>query len=123
MKKMFILMLLTSSNVYSDEIDCLTEIMFSEARGEPEAGIIAVAEASVNRGKIQKRNMCFITGVTRKKISSVFKKKYRDIAKNVIKNKTNFYAKKADSWEIGKPSYKGKVTAKIGKHAFYKQKK
>ena len=31
------------------------------------------------------------------------------------------YAKGADSWEARLPSYKGKITARIGRHYFYKQ--
>ena len=121
MKKIFMLALLVSSDVYSNEVKCLSEIMFSEAQGEPFTGIIAVAEASVNRAGTQKRNACSITGVTRKKVPKQLVDHYKSIAENVAKNKTNNYAKGADSWERGRPSYKGKITAKIGHHVFYKQ--
>ena len=43
------------------------------------------------------------------------------IAGNVVKLKTDDYAKGADSWEARLPSYKGKITARIGRHYFYKQ--
>ena len=114
-------MALLSSNVQSNEIKCLTEIMYSEAQGEPITGLIAVAEASVNRSKTQKRNVCSITGVTRKNVTNPLQNHYKSIAGNVLKTKSNDYAKGADSWKRGRPSYKGRITARIGRHVFYKQ--
>ena len=109
------------SDVSANEIKCLTEIMFSEAQGEPITGLIAVAEASVNRSKTQKRNVCAITGVTKKTVTNNLQNHYKSIAENVLKHKSNDHAKGADSWEKGRPSYKGRITAKIGRHVFYKQ--
>ena len=120
MKKLIMLALL-ASDVSANEVKCLTEIMYSEAAGEPITGLIAVAEASVNRSKTQKRNVCSITGVTRKSVTNPLQNHYKSIAGNVLKNKSNDYAKGADSWERGRPSYKGRITAKIGRHVFYKQ--
>ena len=56
--------LLTSDVLKADELDCLTQILHSEAQGEPLTGIIAVAEASKNRGK----NWCDMRGVSRKPV-------------------------------------------------------
>lgn len=95
--------------------------MYSEAQGEPITGLIAVAEASMNRSKTQKRNVCAITGVTRKSVTNPLQAHYKSIAENVLKHKSNDHAKGADSWEKGRPSYKGRITAKIGRHVFYKQ--
>ena len=121
--KRFLIMALLSSNVQSNELKCLSEIMFSEARGEPITGLIAVAEASVNRSKTLKRNICAITGVTRKNVPRPLQNHYKALANNVVKFKTDDYAKSADSWEARIPSYKGRITAKIGRHYFYKQEK
>lgn len=121
MKKLFMLALLVSSDVYSNQ-KCLSEIMFSEAQGEPITGIIAIAEASTNRAAVQKKTSCSITGVTRKTVPKQLRTHYESIAENVLRFKTNSYAKGADSWERGRPSYKGTITAKIGNHVFYKQK-
>ena len=119
MKKLLIMALL-SSNVQSNEIKCLSEIMFSEAQGEPVTGLIAVAEASVNRSKAQKRAVCKITGVTRKQVPKALQSHYQSIAGNVVKLQSNDMAKNADSWEARLPRNKGKITARIGKHYFYK---
>lgn len=119
MKKLLIMALL-SSNVQANEIKCLSEIMYSEAQGEPVTGLIAVAEASVNRSKNQKRKVCAITGVTRKQVPKALQSHYQSIAGNVVKLQTNDQAKNADSWEARLPRNKGKITAKIGRHYFYK---
>ena len=119
MKKLLIMALL-SSNVQSNEIKCLSEIMFSEAQGEPVTGLIAVAEASVNRSKNQKRKVCAITGVTRKTVPKALQSHYQSLAGNVVRLQTNDQAKNADSWEARLPRNKGKITARIGKHYFYK---
>ena len=121
MKKLLIMALL-SSNVQANEIKCLSEIMFSEAQGEPVTGLIAVAEASVNRSKNQKRTVCAITGVTRKQVPKALQSHYQSIAGNVVKLQSNDQAKNADSWEAKLPRNKGKITAKIGKHYFYRGK-
>ena len=119
MKKLLMLALLVS-DVKADQLKCLSEIMHSEAQGEPITGLIAVAEASVNRSKTQKRNVCAITGVTRKSVPRALQAHYK-AAGSVVKLKTDDYAKGADSWEARLPSYKGKITARIGRHYFYKQ--
>lgn len=120
MKKLLMLALLVS-DVKADQLKCLSEIMHSEAQGEPITGLIAVAEASVNRSRTQKRNVCAITGVTRKSVPRNLQAHYKAIAESVVKLKTDDYAKGADSWEARLPSYKGKITARIGRHYFYKQ--
>ena len=120
MKKLIMLALLVS-DVSANEIKCLSEIMYSEAQGEPVTGLIAVAEASVNRSKTQNKPVCKITGVARKSAPKALRTHYLAIANGVVKAKSNDHAKGADSWEARIPSYKGKITAKIGGHYFYKQ--
>jgi spore germination cell wall hydrolase CwlJ-like protein len=120
MKKLIILALLVS-DVKADQLQCIAEIMHAEAQGEPITGLIAIAEASVNRSKTQKRNVCAITGVARKSVPKALRTHYLAIANGVVKAKSNDHAKGADSWEARIPSYKGKITAKIGGHYFYKQ--
>lgn len=122
MKKLIMLALLVS-DVSANEIKCLSEIMYSEAQGEPVTGLIAVAEASANRSKVQKRAVCKITGVTRKTVPKALQSHYQSIAENVVRLQTNDQAKNADSWEARLPRNKGKITAKIGRHYFYKVRK
>ena len=109
--------LLTSDVLKADELDCLTQILHSEAQGEPLTGIIAVAEASKNRGK----NWCSMRGVSRKAVPDNLKPYYRAIAANVVANNTNHQARGADSWERSlKPN--GHITRRIAKHTFYRRK-
>ena len=120
MKKLIILALLVS-DVKADQLLCIAEIMHAEAQGEPITGLIAIAEASVNRSKTQNKPVCKITGVAREKVPKALRTHYLAIANGVVKAKSNDHAKGADSWEARIPSYKGKITARIGGHYFYKQ--
>jgi hypothetical protein len=62
-----------------------------------------------------------ITGVARKSVPKALRTHYLAVASGVVKSKSNDHAKGADSWEARIPSYKGKITARIGGHYFYKQ--
>ena len=112
--------MLLSSSVMASEQSCMTEIMYSEAQGEPITGLIAVGEASVNRALNQKKSICKISGVTRKSVPSKLKSHYHALATEILATKDKT-VKDADSWDKAKkPRYKGKIVARIGKHTFYK---
>ena len=112
--------MLLSSSVMASENQCMTEIMYSEAQGEPLAGLIAVGEASLNRAANQKKSVCKISGVTRKVVPSKLKPHYTALANGIIGNKDRTIGI-ADSWDKAKrPRYKGKIIARIGRHTFYK---
>jgi spore germination cell wall hydrolase CwlJ-like protein len=101
------------------EIQCLSAIMYSEARGEPELGKLAIAHASINRAKRSARSTCKIHGVTRRSIPTVDKPYFKTLAAKALFSKRNPIGK-ADSWNTSrKPAHKGKVTAIIGAHVFY----
>lgn len=61
MRKILLLLLLLSSNCWAvTDVDCLTEAIYFEARGEPEAGKIAVAASVLNRSRIKNKSLCEI---------------------------------------------------------------
>lgn len=120
MNKIVVTLMLLSSSVMASEQSCMTEIMYSEAQGEPITGLIAVGEASVNRALNQKKSICKISGVTRKSVPSKLKSHYHALANEILTTKDKT-VKDADSWDRArKPRYKGRIVARIGKHTFYK---
>jgi hypothetical protein len=101
------------------EIRCLSAVIYSEARGEPELGKLAIAYASINRAKRSSRSICKIKGVTRRSPPTVLKPYFKILATKALRTKHSPIGL-ADSWNQGKkPTYKGKVTAIISHHVFY----
>jgi hypothetical protein len=121
MRYIVTLLLLMSKTTMADQSDCLSAILHAEAQGEPVTGVIAVAEASVNRASRQKKNVCNITGVQRKRPPKAMESHYKAIASNVLRLGTNTLAKGADSWDR-RLKVNGMITARIGNHTFYKSK-
>ena len=102
-----------------NEIQCLSMVIYSEARGESKKGQLAIAYASINRAKRSSRSTCKIHGVTRRSIPTADKPYFKTLAAKALFSKHNPIGL-ADSWNRGKtPAYKGKVTAIIGAHIFY----
>ena len=101
------------------EIKCLSAIIYSEARGEPELGKLAVAHASINRAKRSERSTCKIRGVTRKPIPVDLQPYFKTLAAKALFSKRKPIGL-ADSWNTSrKPAHRGKVTAIISHHVFY----
>ena len=119
-KLMLLSILMTSSAFAKDKADCLAEIMYSEARGEPVTGAVAVGHATVNRAKLQKRSVCRVKGVTRKAIPKKHRMIYKVLAQAILRGSIPDLTKKSDSWNRGrKPAYRGAIKRVIGKHVFY----
>lgn len=142
--------ILLSTNVYASiskakpkpksEVQCLSEMMYHEARGEPEAGQLAVAIVTINRAKSEKypNNICH---VIKQKGQYPWARKGLDINNKVAYNRISKLGEKIfEEYHIndklpenlkhletamffnGVP-FKGKsfkFVAKIGKHKFYK---
>lgn len=97
---------------------CLSRIMYSEARGEPKLGQLAIAHASINRAIKTTGNTCTIKGVTRLSVPKDDRPYFNEIAEFALFHTSN--VAQADSWNRGKRSaYKGKVVRIIGDHLFY----
>jgi len=98
--------------------ECLSRIMYSEARGEPKSGVLAIAHASINRAIKTTGNTCTIKGVTRKVVPKDDKHYFNELAEFALYHKSN--VGKADSWNTGnKPAYAGKLVKVIAQHVFY----
>lgn len=116
------LVLLASQGATAGSVECLAAIIHSESSGEPLEGLIAVAQASINRAKATHREICSIRGVTRKTPPQKIARYYLAIAKSALDGGESIVGR-ADSWERAlRPRYAGLITRRIGKHTFYTMK-
>jgi hypothetical protein len=122
MKILGLVLILFPVLALSSEAECLASIMRSEASGESLEGVIAVAQASINRSKTTKRLICSICGVTHKKPPSNIAQHYVALAQSILDGGKSIVGR-ADSWERAlRPRYAGKITRRIGEHTFYTMK-
>jgi len=123
MKVLALLLVLLPTLSQAGEKECLASIMASEASGESLEGLVAIAQASINRAKITKRTVCSIKGVTRKSPPADLAVYYYDIAAVALAGGKSIVGA-ADSWERSKvPKYAGKITRRIQNHTFYVSKR
>ena len=102
------------------EIQCLSAVIYAEARGESKKGQLAIGYASINRAKRSSRSICKIKGVTRKTIPEKDKVRFKDITITALRSNKHNPIANADSWNTSKkPAHRGKVTAIISHHVFY----
>ena len=119
MKILGLVLMLFPVLALSSEAECLASIMHSEASGESIEGLIAVAQASINRSKATRRSICKIRGVTRRKPPFNIEKHYVGLAYSVLSGGVSLVGA-ADSWDRDKtPRYAGKITRRIQHHTFY----
>lgn len=119
MKVLGLVLILFPVLALSSEAECLADIMHSEASGESLEGLIAVAQASINRSRATKRSICSIRGVTRKKPPRNIAQHYTALAQSILDGGASIVGR-ADSWERSRqPKYAGKISRFIGKHTFY----
>lgn len=119
MSKLLLTLLLATGTVHADEATCLSKILYAEAESESIEGVIAVGEASIARSKKTHKSICKVKGVARKNPPKRLAHYWVTLAKSVLNDKQAPITKGADSWERGKPSFKGEITRKIGAHTFY----
>jgi spore germination cell wall hydrolase CwlJ-like protein len=118
MKKIIIIMMLVIPSLASaSEVSCLSQIMWSEAQGESLSGVASIGSAAINRAKRSKQNLCKLSGVTYKPVPAVIRPHFLAMAKSSMANKS--IVGDADSWERSKRP-NGKITARIGRHTFYR---
>ncbi len=118
-KLMLALLICTPILAQAGEVQCLSQTMYAESRGEPLEGAIAVGQATVNRAKKVGKNICALTGVERKAVPKVLSNHFNALAKSII-NGSGSVVGNADSWNTGRrTAYPGAVKRRIGKHIFY----
>jgi hypothetical protein len=98
--------------------ECISRIVYSESRGEPKKGQLAVAHASINRAIKTTGNTCTIKGVTRLSVPKVDREYFNRLSEFALFHKSN--VAQADSWNTSKePHSKGRKIKVIGAHVFY----
>lgn len=123
--------LLSSQTLPSNnpELDCLAKVIYYEARGESEAGKLAVALATLNRVDSPKfpKTVCQVVyqkqqfSWTKKRSQSTAWQGYREIAQKAYDNRDilgEFKATHFHNLRVN-PRWKLKRLTKIGKHIFY----
>lgn len=115
-----LILFLIATSVSANESDCLSRIMYAEARGEPLEGLVAVGQSVINRASKQNKPICRVTGVKRTQPPLTVFEYYKAMAKALLTKPSNSIAKGSDSWNTGKkPSQSGEITRQIGNHVFY----
>lgn len=117
-----LLAVMVSTGAKADEIQCLASTIFSEARGEPLAGKIAVGHTVINRMKKLNRSACWVTqhGYTRKPVSHAAMQEYRNLSARILAGETVSAIGQRDSFDSNRrrPRH-AKQVLRIGGHAFY----
>jgi len=117
MKTIIIMLLIMPSLARASEVSCLSQIMWSEAQGESLSGVASIGSAAINRAKRFKQKLCKLSGVTYKRVPNAIRPHFEAMARSSMANKS--IVGDADSWERSKRP-NGKITARIGRHTFYK---
>jgi hypothetical protein len=113
---------LNSTKTPNSSVSCIAETIFSESRGEPLLGQIAVGTTIVTRTKILNKNPCLVIRgqYTQKRIPSKDKDEFYTLASNVLDGKTKNSIGNSDSFDSFKHKKHPKGSIHIGKHFFYK---
>ena len=115
--------IITLSNM--KQISCVAETIYSEARGEPLTGQLAVGATIMNRSKnILHQPPCTVVHqqYTQKRIPKEDKEEYHKLAKNILFGRLPNPIGNKDSFDSFKRHYpkRPKQSIKIGNHYFYK---
>jgi spore germination cell wall hydrolase CwlJ-like protein len=113
------------TNVSYKDIKCVAETIYSEARGEPLTGQLAVGATIVTRStKIFHQPACKIVKqqYTQKRIPAKDKEEFIKLATDILRGKARNPIGNLDSFDSFKHRYskRPKKSIKIGKHYFYK---
>jgi len=122
MKALLILLIISASANAADrdrDAECLSKIMFAEAKGESVAGVVAVGDAAKQRAADQNKPVCKITGVKQQSIPEQLRAHFLALAKSVLNSHRSTVAG-ANAWNTGtKPRQTGEITRQIEQHVFY----
>lgn len=120
MRYVTVAMLFLSTSALADCTETLAETMYSEARGKPVEYVVAMGHNVKNRAKRTKTTICqAATGYTQKRLPKDMRAAFLVLATGVLSGQIPDNTKGADSYELGKPSYKGQVTRSIEGGTFY----
>lgn len=111
--------MVSNSEAEAADLHCLANMIYSEARGEPVEGQIAVGYTVVNRLKKFSKPVCWIVrhGYTRKKIPPAEVSAFLAVAEGVLSGRLRNPIGDADSFDSRKGRH-ARGSIKIGRHYF-----
>lgn len=107
----------------SNDITCISQVMYAEARGEPTEGTIAVGNTLVKRMKEwrPRKTACqhAYAAYQQKAVPKNLQGYYRLLAQGLLSGAISDVTNGADSFDSTRRKPKGKLTRRIGGHQFY----
>lgn len=107
----------------TNDIECLSKVLYAESRGEPNEGSIAVGNTLVRRIKAWKPSMgaCYHarTAYQQRNIPEKLQGYYKLVAQGLLSGAIADVTNGADSFDSVRAKPKGKPTRVIGGHRFY----
>lgn len=104
-------------------VKCVAETIFSEARGEPLIGQLAVGSTIITRTKLLQKNACSVVRkqYTQKRVPAKDKEEFYALAEKVLNGASRNPIGNLDSFDSFKGKHRHRKGAiKIGNHYFYK---
>lgn len=113
------MLLLIPAIVQGGEKECLSSILYAEARGEPLEGIVAVGQTAISKANREHTTVCGLKGVQRLTPNKNMIDYYVSLAHQLIIKPSTSISRGADHWDVGRPHMPGYITRHIGHHTFY----
>lgn len=126
MKSILLLMLICGS-VSANPVRCMSQMLYSEARGEGWIGQLAVGHTVLNRMKADNKSACWVIndGYTRKPIPPEDKQYFHEISTLILAGQTQSPIGDRDSFDAyrRRPAWAKHVKGaiRIGGHTYYRR--
>lgn len=116
-----LLAVMVSTGANASDIQCLANTLFSEARGEPEAGRVNVGHTVMVRRKKLHKPICWIVkhGYTQKAIPIALRHYYHTLAGRILHGRYTTPIGERDSFDSHKRKHRMRGVIKIHNHYFY----
>lgn len=108
----------------ASEADCLSRIIYQEARGESIEGAATLAQTAVELSRTLKLTLCQLERsgqVHSKPVPSSLVTVFTALARDALAS-PRLLNHGADHWDTGKPHMAGDIKRVVGRHTFYRLK-
>lgn len=111
-----------AGSVSAAEKDCLSSIIFAEARGEPLLGVAGLGQAAITKAAEEKTTLCRLSGVQKKPVEKTIKPYLDAISVELLSHPSTSISRGANRWHSGTDiKSHGKIKRKIGHHTLTRQ--
>lgn len=111
-----------AGSVSAAEKDCLSSIIFAEARGEPLLGVAGLGQAAITKAAEEKTTLCHLSGVQKKPVDKDVKPYLDAISIELLSHPSTSISQGANRWHSGTDiKSHGKIKRKIGHHTLTRQ--